>query len=199
MISKRSVITRNYRRLSSRVVLIIVLSAAAPSVLFINAVDKPLVVISPSNPYVTLPAPGANITQAASVRSVYADSWSIHLTAATFGQLGQTLLLTTYINNTLGPFEIPFLQRGHELPISLRIISSPRTYNGTYSLVLSYKYQDLIGHEYSGSFTMGVGVGVTELAPLPILSYSVLGFVGFLVVVLVALVLRRVQSPRRKL
>ena len=34
--------------------------------------------------------------------------------------------------------------------------------------------------------------------PLPILSYSVFGIVGFLAIVAVALVLRRLQSPRRK-
>src|SRR6266849_1734200 len=39
---------------------------------------------------------------------------------------------------------------------------------------------------------------VSKAAPLPILTYSVFGIVGFLAVVLVALVLRRIQMPRRK-
>jgi len=39
---------------------------------------------------------------------------------------------------------------------------------------------------------------VSKAAPLPILTYSVFGIVGFLAVVLVALVLRRIQSPKRK-
>jgi hypothetical protein len=39
---------------------------------------------------------------------------------------------------------------------------------------------------------------VSKAAPLPILSYSVFGIVGFLAVVVVALVLRRAQTPSRK-
>jgi hypothetical protein len=39
---------------------------------------------------------------------------------------------------------------------------------------------------------------VSKASPLPILSYSVFGIVGFLAVVAVTLVLRRLQSPRRK-
>jgi len=39
---------------------------------------------------------------------------------------------------------------------------------------------------------------VSKAAPLPILTYSVFGIVGFFAVVLVALVLRRIQTPRRK-
>jgi hypothetical protein len=39
---------------------------------------------------------------------------------------------------------------------------------------------------------------VSKAAPLPILSYSVFGTVGFLAVVIVALVLRRAQTPRKQ-
>jgi plastocyanin len=39
---------------------------------------------------------------------------------------------------------------------------------------------------------------VSKAAPLPILTYSAFGIVGFLAVVLVAVVLRRAQTPKRK-
>jgi hypothetical protein len=39
---------------------------------------------------------------------------------------------------------------------------------------------------------------VSRAPPLPILSYSLFGIVGFLAVVVVALVLRRAQTPSRK-
>jgi len=39
---------------------------------------------------------------------------------------------------------------------------------------------------------------VSKAPPLPILSYSVFGIVGFLAVVAVALVFRKVQIPRRR-
>ena len=39
---------------------------------------------------------------------------------------------------------------------------------------------------------------VSKAAPLPILSYSIFGVLGFLAVLAVALLLRRLQSPRKK-
>jgi hypothetical protein len=198
LIAKSSVITHNRVRLPIGVVLMALLSASAPAVLFINALDTPLVVVSPSNPNVALPAAGRDSTQLAAVGSVYADSWGIYMTPTVAGQSGSNQLLTAYINNSLGPFEIPFLQKGQELPISLRIVSSPLAHNGTYSVLLTYTYQDVIGHQYSGLSTVEVGVGATKGAPLPVLSYSVIGIVGFLAVVTVAILLRQFQTPRRR-
>src|SRR5438552_12259160 len=103
LITKRSVIAHNYGRVPFGVTLIILLSSTAPALLFINALDKPLVVVSPSDPIVALPAPGGNNTQDALVGSVYADSWSIYLTTSTLGQNEESQLLIAYINNSLGP------------------------------------------------------------------------------------------------
>ena len=42
-------------------------------------------------------------------------------------------------------------------------------------------------------------IALNKTAPLPIVSYSIFGIVGFLAVLAVALLLRRYQNPRRKL
>jgi hypothetical protein len=66
---------------------------------------------------------------------------------------------------------------------------------GDYSV--TFTAQDTQGLSTVSHVTIHVSA-VSRAAPLPILSYSVFGIVGFLAVVLVALVLRRAQIRSRK-
>jgi hypothetical protein len=68
---------------------------------------------------------------------------------------------------------------------------APGNYNVTFTA------QDAQGVSTVSQLTIHVSP-LNRSPSLPILSYSVFGIVGFLAVVAVALVLRRVQSPRRK-
>jgi hypothetical protein len=68
---------------------------------------------------------------------------------------------------------------------------APGAYNVTFTA------RDTQGASTVSQVTIHVNP-VNKAPPLPILSYSVFGIVGFLAIVAVALVLRRVQSPRRK-
>jgi len=62
---------------------------------------------------------------------------------------------------------------------------------------VTFTAKDARGAVTSAQVTIHVSP-VSKAAPLPILTYSVFGIVGFFAVVLVALVLRRIQTPRRK-
>jgi hypothetical protein len=98
------------------------------------------------------------------------------------------------------------------LPVGASFVST-RCFAGAASSVFSWKPTDSQAPgDYTVTFTatdanhsvttsqMTIHVSpVNKAAPLPILTYSVFGIVGFLAVVIVALVLRRVQMPRRKL
>jgi hypothetical protein len=66
---------------------------------------------------------------------------------------------------------------------------------GDYTVIFTAK--DTQGVSTVSQVTIHVSA-VSKAAPLPILSYSVFGIVGFLAVVLVAVVLRRAQTPRRQ-
>jgi hypothetical protein len=66
---------------------------------------------------------------------------------------------------------------------------------GDYKVTFTAK--DAHGAVTSSQVTIHV-TAPSKAAPLPILSYSVFGIVGFLAVVAVALVLRRVQTPKKK-
>jgi hypothetical protein len=62
---------------------------------------------------------------------------------------------------------------------------------------VTFTAKDARGAVSSAQVTIHVSA-VNKAAPLPILSYSVFGIVGFSAVVAVALVLRRIQITRRK-
>jgi hypothetical protein len=90
--------------------------------------------------------------------------------------------------------------------------SSTQSFAGGASSIFSWTPSDAqASGDYSVTFTAKDTQGVSTVShvtihvsavsrapPLPILSYSVFGIVGFLAVVLVALVLRRAQTPRKQ-
>jgi hypothetical protein len=75
----------------------------------------------------------------------------------------------------------------------------------------SFTWTPTMAGDYNVTFTAEAGGVTTSLevtihvnaaaktAPLPILQYSIFGVVGFLVVLIAAVILRRFQNPRRKL
>jgi hypothetical protein len=87
-----------------------------------------------------------------------------------------------------------------------------QSYTGTASSIFSWTPStSLAPGDYNATFTATAGgvstsyevtihvVASAKAAPLPIVSYSIFGIVGFLAVTGVALLLRRFQNPRRKL
>jgi hypothetical protein len=137
----------------------VILALLFPFTVYLNAIGQPQLSVSPSNVYPQLAKAGQTNAQNATVTAANSDAFSVVVTADASAANGS---LTVYLNNTIGgPVEIPRVLKGQQVPLSVRIESSPSIKNGTYPVVINYKYQDAAQKQYSGSNVMQVTVGGT--------------------------------------
>lgn len=154
----RKALTAKYGRYKALVYLGLVLSAILPlTAILPHLAETPVLVVSPSPKFVMLPQAGMGQSINVSVASVYSSAWDIQLTA----QSESSDLLAVFLDGReKGPVEIPFLERGRELPLVLRVETSPRIPRGTYNIALDFQYKDAIGKTYAGSTNVEVNVGI---------------------------------------
>jgi len=175
---RRETLADKYGRHRALVYLGLVLCAVLPLVAIVpNLTERPVLVVSPSPKFVQLPEPGMRQNINVSVATVYANAWDIRLTAESSN------LLAVYIDSReKGPIEIPFLERGRELPLVLKVETSPRISPGIYDVALNFEYKDAMGNTYADSTSVEVTVGEVFLAP----SSSLLFVVVVIAAVLIA-------------
>jgi len=118
-----------------------------------HVTDIPMVVVSPSPKFVLLSKAETRYSNV-SVASVYASAWDVRLTAESPN------LLAVYLNGReKGPVEIPYLERGREVSLPLRVETSPQIPAGDYNVTLSFRYKDAFGKTYDGSTNVLIIVG----------------------------------------
>jgi len=127
-----------------------------------HAGERPLLIVSPSPKFITIPEAGMTQNINVTLTSVYANAWNIRLTAESYR------LLAVYLDSReKGPVEIPFLEHGRELIKTLRVETSPQIENGAYSVTLNFEYKDALGQIHTGSSSVEVIVGPTPAPMMP--------------------------------
>jgi hypothetical protein len=167
----------------------LILSALLPlATTLAHLEETPLLVVSPSPKFVQLTHAGMGQNINVSVVSVYSGAWDIQITA----ESKSSDLLAVYLDGReKGPIEIPFLERGRELPLMLRVETSPRIPNGTYSVALNFQYKDAIGKTHNDSGNVEVTVGT-----VPIVSYMPMYTILIAIFIMVAVVILLVMFMR---
>jgi len=158
----------------------------------ISTNGRPIVVVSPTQSYLSLhERESSNVP--VQVASVYSSAWNISVAVKSSGPLA------VYLNGIRnGPIEIPFLDRGANKTVFLRVETSPRITGGSYNVTLSFTYADSLGGRYSGSTNVEVDVcRVSEVCPVPA-GNIIPGVVGIVAVLAVGLVLVLLLLGRRR-
>lgn len=192
---RKAIATRYGRRGAILVYVGLFLAGLLPAITIIqNLGESPVLVVSPSSKFVQLSRAGMKQNITVSIASVYANAWDFRLTAEP-----NSTLLTAYLDSKeKGPVEIPFLERGRDSSLTLRIDTSPQILNGTYSIILNFTYKDSISKTYGDSTDVEVLMG--EMMPTPSFAlptvYIGIGVIILCVFILYFLAERRKQSYR---